>query len=652
MKLRSHAMFAQLLAGGLTGACGSSNPTVNVDTDAGNPVTDTGPRADTGPAADVPRTDVPRVDAGDPCMSARDLTGMAPGSDGSLHVTGDSTSSAGVQVGMIPSSCTASKGHAVVYQYTMRATAVLRVSTANAGTGASFDTVVAVLPTCGATAAPLACNDDVSQSDTHSTATTTATVAMGTHVFIAVGGYGATPDAADSGPFELTIQEVTPRASGAACVAATDVCATGTTCLASPSAPATTICVPDGTNGGACQTGRTCMSGLACTNTGLCRAPLAAGAACTPTDACPANAHCVPVTVDGALRRCVADGAAGAACRITGTACDTGLTCSATMPTATSPGVCRAQVAAGAACDTGHSCMTGAHCLPLVADATMTTCQADGAAGTICRSAAPFCDTGLTCSATDPTMATGVCQASVAGTGACDLTGRTNTCATPNECAPNAAFTAGACAAPGTAAGVSCRTTGAACDAGLTCSVAMPSATDSGVCQRAAASGAACDYQYGATTCASSTVCAPNSATAGTCAATRMETEPNNTPAAPQAAVTASTVFQAALTPGTDVDCFAVTVPANASLYLETGDGHDGCPTGADTLITLYNSAGTSLGYDDDGGSGLCSYINGARAGIAHHLAAGTYTACVSAYGGGSGPAAIAQYFMTIGIIP
>lgn len=249
-------------------------------------------------------------------------------------------------------------------------------------------------------------------------------------------------------------------------------------------------------------------------------------------------------------------------------------------------------------------------------------------------------------------MATGLCRTTVAGTGACDLQGRSSTCAAPNECAPNATFTAGACAAPGAAASVSCRTTGAACDAGLACSVAMPSAMDTGICQRAAAAGAACDYQYGATSCAGATVCAPTSSTAGTCATARAEVEPNNTPMMPQAAVTASTVFQAAITPGTDVDCFGVTVPANASLFLMTSDGHDGCPAMADTLLTLYTAAGAQLASNDDGGPGLCSLLDGVRAGPAHRLAAGTYVVCANAYAGPAGPAPIAQYFVTVGIVP
>ena len=145
---------------------------------------------------------------------------------------------------------------------------------------------------------------------------------------------------------------------------------------------------------------------------------------------------------------------------------------------------------------------------------------------------------------------------------------------------------------------------------------------------------------------------APTSATAGTCATPRMETEPNNTPMAPTAAVTASTVYQASLMPGTDVDCFAVTVPTNGSLYLETSDGQGGCPTGADTLITVYNAMGAVVGYNDDGGAGLCSALDGVRAGPTHRLAAGNYVACVSAYGGAAGPAAVAQYFLTVGVVP
>ncbi len=644
--------LAALLASGAMTACSS----------AGNTSTgDAGPAADLGSPTDTPRaTDAPRTDAtsdrpvstADPCTGVRDLSAMTPGADGAIHVTGDNSAAPGVSLGTLPMSCVSggSKGAVLVFQYTMRTSALLRVSTDNPGTDDALDSVVAVLPTCSRTAASLACNDDVGSGNTLSTATTAASVAAGTHVFVVVGGFGMDAASGSTGAFELTVREITPLASGRACTDA-DVCVTGNHCLASPMTPTSRVCVPDGTAGGACNTGATCNAGLACAGNGVCRAPLAANAVCMATDACAAGSHCVAVNPDGSLRRCLADGAAGAACRVTGAACDAGLTCSATMPTATAPGVCRAAVAVGAACDTAHSCPAAAHCLSVASDPTMTTCQADGAVGTLCRRAAPFCDAGLTCSADDPTMQTGICQTVVMGTGACDLTGRTSTCAGDNECAPNATFTAGACAAPGTAASVSCRATGAACDAGLACSQMTPTMSNPGVCQRAVAAGAACDYRYGATACMGGSVCAPSSATAGTCVATRPEAEPNNTPAAPQAAVSASTVFQAAITPATDADCFSVTVPANASLYLEVGDGHDGCPAMADSILTLYTAAGVQLASDDDGGAGLCSLLDGVRSGPAHRLAAGTYVACVNAYGGARGPAAIAQYYVSVGIV-
>jgi hypothetical protein len=642
---------AALLASGLMTACGSADNTV---------VVDAGRTADAA-ATDAPRADAPRADVSgdrpavttDPCTGVRDLSAMTPGADGAIHVTGDSSAAPGVSLGTLPMGCVTggSKGAVVVFQYTMRTSALLRVSTANPGTDESLDSVVAVLPTCSPTAAALACNDDVSSASLLSTATTAANVAAGTRVFVVVGGFGMDAASAASGAFELTVREITPVAAGRPCTDA-DVCATGSHCLASPTAPASRVCVPDGTAGGACNAGATCNAGLACSGNGVCRTPLAANAACVATDACAVGAHCVAVLPDGSLRRCLADGAAGAACRVTGAACDAGFTCSAAMPTAAAPGICRAMVAVGAACDTAHACPSTAHCLPGAADPTVSTCQADGAVGTICRRTAAPCDAGLTCSAADPTMQTGLCRTVVMGTGACDLQGRTSTCAGTSECAPNATFTAGACAAPGTAAGVSCRATGAACDAGLTCDVMTPSADNPGLCQRAVALGGACDYEFSATTCMGASVCAPATAAAGVCAAPRPETEPNNTPAAPQAAVTASTVFSAAITPGTDTDCFAVTVPANASLFLLVSDGHDGCPSMADTVLTLYTAAGAQIASDDDRGAGLCSLLDGVRSGPAHRLAAGTYVACVAAYNGARGPSAIAQYTLTVGVVP
>jgi len=82
----------------------------------------------------------------------------------------------------------------------------------------------------------------------------------------------------------------------------------------------------------------------------------------------------------------------------------------------------------------------------------------------------------------------------------------------------------------------------------------------------------------------------------------------------------------------TDLDTYAVFVPAGKSLRVETVEGStaETCESnGIDSRIRIINSAGTDLGNDDDGGRGFCSLIDGTGAspanGYAHNLAAGIY---------------------------
>ncbi len=235
-------------------------------------------------------------------------------------------------------------------------------------------------------------------------------------------------------------------------------------------------------------------------------------------------------------------------------------------------------------------------------------------------------------------------------------------CATGSVCAGATATNAGVCVADGGAGG-NCRTTAPFCDTGSSCSVAAPAAAAPGTCLRAVNPGDACGDS---TSCTMGSVC-PNFAvtTAGadggaggtrSCVAPVSETEPNNTPATAQAAVTHTTTFVAALAAG-DVDCFAVTVPAGTSLYAETSDARGTCSlgTGADTILNIYAAGSTTaLATNDDIGTGnLCSHLDGRTTTSLTRVAAGTYDVCVSSYVGDAGTAtAIAQYYLTVGLIP
>ncbi|MGC4115112.1 MAG: DVUA0089 family protein [Myxococcales bacterium] len=117
------------------------------------------------------------------------------------------------------------------------------------------------------------------------------------------------------------------------------------------------------------------------------------------------------------------------------------------------------------------------------------------------------------------------------------------------------------------------------------------------------------------------------------------EAEPNDTRAQASPAGAAHEVFvngghQANL----DVDFFAVTVAEGQSIRAELveGSGAETCESlGLDSYLTLYDASGLALGWDDDGGRGFCSLIDGTGDSpaqpFAHHLPAGTYYLAVEA---------------------
>jgi len=631
------------------------------------------------------------------CASATDISMRMPGADGAIRVMGELVANNQEQLGALMS-CRVPMGgkiNSVVFRYTMRAAGSLSLTTVAPGTDPGLDTIIAVLPMCTAGATEIACNDDTAQGNLRSTLTTRALTA-GQMVFIVVGGYGAMGGGETEGPFELLVREAVSGATGSPCrtaapfcdtglactvamptaamngvcrrsvalgmpcTAATDVCATGSTCRAAM-AGAMTTCVADGAAGGACRTmGMACDMGLACAGAGAtsaCRTSAASGANCDPAgvmNACVAGATCstLPLSMTPTQAVCVPDGARGGRCRADSPRCDMALECSGAAATST----CRAIVAAAGMCDAAGRetvCGAGASCLAL--SGPRGVCTAAGtAAGVACRLAAPFCDMGLECSAAMPTAAApGACRRTVPAGMACDATGRTTACATGSACAPTTMFTAFQCTATG-GFGAPCRLMAPFCDTGLACSAAMPTAMAPGTCRSMtpAAAGAACDYRYRLTTCAMSSVCVPGG-NAGVCGMSRAEMEPNNTPAAAQAPVTMGTSYTGSLAMGTDVDCFGVTVPANGSLFVETSDGTPGgCPDGADSIVTVYNPAGTQIAQNDDGPDGLCSRIDGSFGGALNRLAAGNYTVCVSAFAGMGGPMPIMGYHLAIGIVP
>lgn len=102
------------------------------------------------------------------------------------------------------------------------------------------------------------------------------------------------------------------------------------------------------------------------------------------------------------------------------------------------------------------------------------------------------------------------------------------------------------------------------------------------------------------------------------------EVEPNETTATATDANGCTFMF-ASIGMVNDQDYFSVDVPAGADLRVETyGASSTLCP-GVDTLLKVYDSAGTEIGDNDDGGDGACSLIDPAVDAFAQNLAAGVY---------------------------
>ena len=324
----------------------------------------------------------------------------------------------------------------VVFSYTVQTGGHIVASTNDPASDATLDTIVWVLDACTGSAGELACNDDDGSAMTYlSTAASATTVTAGTTVFIVVAGY-MNPTRPSTGAFRLNVSEQTDHAAGAAC---------------------------DTANSPFCVTAYSCQ----------------------------------PDAATGTAGHCLADGALNGACRITGTACDTGLQCTETMPTADAPGVCQVPIATGGVCDADHLlCITGSTCLADQGSTTMGHCLADGSAFGACRLTGAHCDTGLTCSEATP-MATnpGTCQTPIATGDVCTLDHHF-LCVTSSTClADQGSTTMGHCLADGSAFGA-CRLTGMICDTGLTCSEVAPTATTAGTCQMPIAAGGACTTDY------------------------------------------------------------------------------------------------------------------------------------------------------------
>lgn len=220
-------------------------------------------------------------------------------------------------------------------------------------------------------------------------------------------------------------------------------------------------------------------------------------------------------------------------------------------------------------------------------------------------------------------------------------------CAAGAHCVVATAATTATCVADGTL-NARCRMTGSACDDGLGCTVLMPNGEVSddglGVCRSLAAVSAPCGRTAAGPLCVDGAACVQVGPTMLRCVAVAVETEPNNTPTTAQGVASMSVAFRGAITPGADVDCYGVRVPAMGALVAET---FGTCRTRAsDTVLRVYTPAGTLLATNDDGVDiGACSRVQQT------YLLAGTYAVCVSSYTRADVmPAPIARYELALGV--
>ncbi|MBX7195741.1 MAG: hypothetical protein K1X94_27030 [Sandaracinaceae bacterium] len=224
--------------------------------------------------------------------------------------------------------------------------------------------------------------------------------------------------------------------------------------------------------------------------------PHGAGEDCSDTGLCIADYACV-TNAAGDMQTCVQNGTDGGQCRLAAPFCNTGLGCTETAPTADAPGQCQTEIPAGDACSADHFvCVAGATCLRDLGSTTMGHCINDGSDLGLCRTTGMACDTGLTCSEMMPTTDNpGVCQVPVPTGDAC--TQRHFLCASATATCQldEGSDTMGHCLEAGSEFG-NCRTTGAACDGALVCSVAAPTADNTGTCQTPVAAAGACTERH------------------------------------------------------------------------------------------------------------------------------------------------------------
>ncbi len=376
---------------------------------------------------------------------------------------------------------------------------------------------------------------------------------------------------------------VTPTAVGAECNSYDGPCEDGSSCRY-PIDQETRRCLPNGSPGGYCDAaGATCEAGLRCTATGdswsRCLPTVAPGERCDVAanrSTCAEGSRCL---AGADIYRCIADGAELSLCGTAGATCDPGLRCS--------EGRCRRPLALGDSCgliDVGGVCPADSSCVDPFGSGR---CLALGAAGSTCRSAAPWCDADLECSSVGG-YEPGFCRRVVAEGGACDVAQRSTRCAVATTCAPDLWGVIGVCARSGTLAGAPCRYDFPRCDGALECSSSRT--LHAPTCRRIVPVGAPCDVATEAVVCEGAARCVPLDGV-GVCTLDTPEVEPNDDAVSAQV-VTANPVAIAGFVESGRRDCFAVTTVANASILVIAPAGYGEYPP---TFVTLLDDTGAEV---------------------------------------------------------
>jgi len=126
------------------------------------------------------------------------------------------------------------------------------------------------------------------------------------------------------------------------------------------------------------------------------------------------------------------------------------------------------------------------------------------------------------------------------------------------------------------------------------------------------------------------------------------EVEPNDTQATASPMGTADG-FLGAISPLGDLDYYSFdVVTPGSSVFVQVTDGLNGCPSGFDSRLTLFNPANALLSSVDDGGIAKCSLLSPATTPTAANMAPGKYRVRVE-YNGNT--AAVASYVVKIQVV-